>query len=75
MAAIASGKCGLLPDYFESLQQKESKERYLEKLKSIEGQGPYKFRVKSGLTILLLCSFVETLKIKSSISNYLFTSP
>ena len=41
MAAKATTKRGLLPGYFESLQQKESKERYLEKLKSIEGQDPY----------------------------------
>ena len=41
MAAKATTKRGLLPGYFENLQQKESKERYLEKLKSIEGQDPY----------------------------------
>ena len=41
MAAKATTKRGLLPGYFESLQQKESKERDLEKLKSIEGQDPY----------------------------------
>ena len=41
MAAKASTKRGLLPGCFESLQQKESKERYLEKLKSIEGRDPY----------------------------------
>ena len=40
MAAKASTKRGLLPGYFESVQEKESKERYLEKLKSIEGQDP-----------------------------------
>ena len=40
MAAKATTKRGLLPGYFESVQQKESKERYLEKLKSIEGQDP-----------------------------------
>ena len=44
MAAKATTKRGLfmLPGYFENLQEKESKERYLEKLKSIEGQDPYK---------------------------------
>ena len=36
MAAKATTKRGLLPGYFESLQQKESKERYPEKLKSID---------------------------------------
>ena len=40
MAVIGTAKRGLLPGYFESMQQKESKERYLEKLKSIEGQDP-----------------------------------
>ena len=39
-------KRGILPGYFESLQQKESKERYLEKLKSIEGQDPYEISRK-----------------------------
>ena len=51
MAAKATTKRGLLPGYFESLQQKESKERYLEKLKSFEGQDRTKFRAKSGLTM------------------------
>ena len=32
--------------YFESLQEKQSKERYLEKLKSIEGQDPYEISRK-----------------------------
>lgn len=51
MAAKASTKRGLLPGYFQSLQEKQSKERYLEKLKSIEGQDPYEFPAKSGLTM------------------------
>ena len=46
MAAKATTKRGLLPGYFESLEQKESKERYLEKLKSIEGQDPYEISRK-----------------------------
>ena len=41
MAAKANTKRGIFPGYFESLKQKESKERYIEKLKSIEGQDPY----------------------------------
>ena len=36
----------MLPGYFESLQEKQSKERYLEKLKSIEGQVPYEISRK-----------------------------
>ena len=46
MAAKANTKRGMLPGYFESLQQKESKERYIEKLKSIEGQGLYEISRK-----------------------------
>ena len=46
MAAKVNTKRGILPGYFESLQQKESKERYLEKLKSIEGQDPYEISRK-----------------------------
>ena len=46
MAAKASSKRGLLPGYFESLQEKQSIERYLEKLKSIEGQDPYEISRK-----------------------------
>jgi len=45
-AAEASTKRGLLPGYFESLQEKQSKERYLEKLKSIEGQDPHEISRK-----------------------------
>ena len=45
MTAEASTKCGL-PGYFESLQEKKSKGRYLEKLKSIEGQDPYEISRK-----------------------------
>ena len=46
MAAKANTKRGILPGYFESLQQKESKERYIEKLKSIEGQDPFEISRK-----------------------------
>ena len=46
MAAKASMKRGLLPGYFESVQEKESKERYLGKVKSIEGQDPYEISRK-----------------------------
>ena len=46
MAAKANTKRGILPGYFESLQQKESKERYIEKLKFIEGQDPYEISRK-----------------------------
>ena len=46
MAAKASTKRGMLPGYFESLQEKQSMERYLEKLKSIEGQDPYEISRK-----------------------------
>ena len=46
MAAKGKTKRGLLPGYFESMQKKESKERYLEKLKSIEGQDPYEISRK-----------------------------
>ena len=53
MAAKANTKCGILPCYFESLQQKESKERYREKLKSIEGQDPYEISRKKWIFCLL----------------------
>ena len=46
MAAKANTKRGIFPGYFESLKQKESKERYIEKLKSIEGQDPYEISRK-----------------------------
>ena len=46
MAAKANTKHGILPGYFESLQQKESEERYIEKLKSIEGQDPHEISRK-----------------------------
>ena len=46
MAVKARTKGGLLPGYFESLQQKESKERYLEKLKFIEGRDLYEISRK-----------------------------
>ena len=46
MAAKASAKRGLLSGYFESLQEKESKERYLAQLKSIQGQDPYEISRK-----------------------------
>ena len=49
MAAKASTKRGLLTGYFERLQEKQSKERYLEKLKSIEGQDPYEISRKEGI--------------------------
>jgi len=41
MAVKGTTKCGFLPGYLEGLQQKESKERYAEKLKDIAGQDPY----------------------------------
>ena len=53
MAAKATTKRGLLPGYFENLQQKESKERYLEKLKSIEGQDPYEIPRKEWINSCL----------------------
>ena len=46
MAAKANTKRGILPGYFESLQPKESKERYIEKLTSIEGQDPFEISRK-----------------------------
>ena len=46
MAAKASATRGFLPGYFESLEEKQSKERYLKKLKSIEGQDPYEISRK-----------------------------
>ena len=41
MAERATVRRGFLPGYFEGLQLKETKERYLEKLKDIAGQDPY----------------------------------
>ena len=41
MAVKGTTKRGFLPGYLEGLQQKESKERYAEKLKDIAGQDPY----------------------------------
>ena len=41
MAVIGTTKRGFSPGYLEGLQQKESKERYAEKLKDIAGQDPY----------------------------------
>lgn len=41
MAERAAGRRGFLPDYFDGLQLKETKERYLEKLKDVAGQDPY----------------------------------
>lgn len=42
MAAQGTTKRGFLPGYFEGLQLKDAKERYLEKLKDIDGEDPYK---------------------------------
>ena len=41
MAAQGSIKRGFLPGYFEGLQLKESRQRYLEKLKDVNGEDPY----------------------------------
>ena len=41
MAVKGTTKRGFLPGYLEGLQQKESQERYAEKLKDIAGQDPY----------------------------------
>ena len=41
MAARGSIKRGFLPGYFEGLQWKESRQRYLEKLKDVNGEDPY----------------------------------
>ncbi|XP_044169839.1 uncharacterized protein LOC114950648 [Acropora millepora] len=41
MAARGSIKRGFLPGYFEGLQLKESRQRYLEKLKDVNGEDPY----------------------------------
>ena len=41
MAARGISKCGSLPGYFEGLQHKDSKRRYLEKMKNINGEDPY----------------------------------
>ena len=41
MAVKGTTKRGFSPGYLEGLQQKESKERYAEKLKDIAGQDPY----------------------------------
>ncbi|PFX12320.1 hypothetical protein AWC38_SpisGene23745 [Stylophora pistillata] len=42
MAARGTTKRGFLPGYFEGLQLKDAKEMYLEKLKDIDGEDPYK---------------------------------
>ena len=41
MAVKQTTKRGLLPGYFEGIQLKETKERYLDKLADIGGQDPY----------------------------------
>ena len=41
MAARGTIKRGFLPGYFEGLQLKESRQRYLEKLKDVNGEDPY----------------------------------
>ena len=49
MAAKANTKRGILPGYFESLKQTESKERYIEN--PSKDKIRTKFRVESGLTM------------------------
>ena len=41
MATQGTTKRGFLPGYFEGLQFKDSKLRYLEKVKNINGEDPY----------------------------------
>ena len=41
MAARGISKRGFLPGYFEGVQHKDSKQRYLEKMKNINGEDPY----------------------------------
>ena len=43
MGARGTIKEGFLPGYFEGLQLKESRQRYLEKLKDVNGEDPYEF--------------------------------
>ena len=45
---------GGYPVIFEGLQEKESKERYLEKLKSLEGKDPYEISHKEWECIFCL---------------------
>ena len=48
MAARGISKRGFLPGYFEGLQHKDSKQRYLEKMKNINGEDPYEIPLEYG---------------------------
>ena len=43
-----ASKLGFLYGYFAGLKQSNAKERYLEKIKDINGQDLYQFQEKSG---------------------------
>ncbi|KAL9977804.1 hypothetical protein ACROYT_G015251 [Oculina patagonica] len=49
MAVKGTGTRGFLPGYFDSLKQKECRERYAAKLNDINGQDPYKIPRKEWL--------------------------